>query len=141
MEKDKKKYSRHVIITVCVLILSIIASCVYLSIPENLVYYVSRVLNVEIPKGSVLIIDKYEPPSIPLGDGYSWTVIQIPSEKIGEFTNSLKESPDWKPLPLSTELAQNDWCLQPDLADGEIPISEATGYYMLHDGQDRKSVV
>ncbi len=133
MEKDNKKYPRPVLIIICIVILAIVASYIYLLIKENPVRYVSRLLNVEIPKGSVVIIDKYDAASI----GYSWTVIQIPSEKINEFTNSLKESFDWKPLPLPTELAQNDWCLQPPrLADGKIPISNAIGYYVLFDAQE-----
>jgi hypothetical protein len=137
MEQSIKKYlPRPRVAFLGLLVLACIGACLFFSIPDSPVRFASRALGVKVPDDSIVIIDQYDGPNIPTGDGYSWTVLQIPSEKIDEFTSTLAESSDWKSLPLSAELAQNDWCLQPGLTEGEIPIVNTTGYYFLNDYQE-----
>ena len=119
-----------------------IFACVFaVFLPKSPTSYASQALRINIPKGTTVIIDDYEEPSFPLGDGYSRMVLQIDPEEIVEFTNSLKASPIWKPLPLPEELAKGIDYLQPSNGFGlegniPIPITTATGYYVFIDSQE-----
>jgi hypothetical protein len=126
-----------------VVVLVAIRICVFDSyISSNPLNFASKAVRVGIPKGTTVIIDDYSEPSFPTGDGYSFTVLQIPPDKINEFINSLKKSTDWKPLPLPKELAENERFLQPTImasVNGEIPIASATGYYIFIDEQKEEN--
>ena len=105
---------------------------------DDPISYANRVLDIRIPKGTTIITDIYEEPSFPTGDGYSWIILQIPSGEIVNFEKSLKSSSIWKPLPLSSDLMENERCLQPSImfkVKEEIPISGAEGYYFFSDHQ------
>ena len=121
-------------------VIILILACVIINslVPSNPVSFASSSLRIAIPKDTTVIIDEYSEPSFPTGDGYSWTVLQIQTDKIDEFKESLKNSSDWKPLPLPKELAENEQFLQPTFmsgVEGEIPIASATGYYIFIDEQ------
>ena len=65
-------------------------------------------------------------------------VLQIPPEKITEFSAKLHNASAWKPLPLPEEFAQNEHYLQPNRlfgVKGTIPITTAKGYYLFQDSQ------
>ena len=107
--------------------------------PMSPVEFAGVLLKVDIPEGTTVISDVYSESSFPTGDGHTWTVLQIPHEKVNEFAASLKASPFWKPLPLSPELADQQAYLQPTIMfglDGTIPIKNATGYYFFVDRQE-----
>lgn len=123
-----------------IIILVAIGLCVsYASIKTDPLVFASEAVRVEIPSGTTIITDDYSEPSFPTGDGHSFTVLQIPPHKIDEFREILKNSYEWKPLPLPKELAENENFLQPTFVSGgygEIPISSATGYYIFIDEQE-----
>ena len=126
------------------LLLVCVVSCFFLVFsdlitPQSPVEFASSALRIDIPKDTTVIVDNNDGPSFPLGDGYSWMVLQIPTEKAIEFTNSLKKSPIWKPLPLPKELAEAEHYLQPTFEfglEGTIPITTSTGYYFFIDSQE-----
>jgi hypothetical protein len=105
---------------------------------DDPISYANRVLDIRMPKGTTVTTDIYEKPSFPTGDGHSWIILQIPSGKVAEFEKSLKSSSKWKPLPLSSNLIENEQCLQPSNmfgVKGEIPTSGTEGYYFFSDWQ------
>jgi hypothetical protein len=80
-------------------------------------------------------------PGLPIpggaSDGHTFVILQIPSEKIVEFTGILEKSPFWKPLPLSLEFSGHEEEFQPSLFSIEetIPVTTSTGYYFFIDYQ------
>ncbi len=131
-------------IIIVLLILACIASCcVSALIPENPIKLGSSMSRVELPKGTTIVTDNDTGPGLPIpggaSDGFTFLVLQIPPEKIVEFTTTLKESSFWKPLPLPAELAEHERAIQPSIAGGieeTIPIATSTGYYLFIDKQE-----
>jgi hypothetical protein len=108
--------------------------------PKKLAGSISRV---KLPIGTTILTnnDTYTGLPIPGGasDGYTYLVLQIPSDKIVEFEATLKQSSYWKPLPLSAELAEHEDIIQPSISGGieeTIPIASSTGYYLFIDSQE-----
>lgn len=140
MPKNKK--TNGCLITVWTLIgiiFVLILTCVIsILIPENPIAIASSMIRSDLPKGTAIVNDDYDGPSFPLGDGYTWIVLQIPAEEISRFKNSLAETPYWKSLPLPTELAENERYLQPSFfgVNETIPIDTSTGYYLFIDHQE-----
>jgi hypothetical protein len=135
----KKVSKKGWLIAFIVFVVAIGACVVDAFIPDSPVKYISSVLRIKIPKGTTVISDDYSEPSFPTGDGYSWTILQVPPEKITEFVSSIEASPIWKPLPLSSELASHEHYIQPAFmfgVEGEIPITTSEGYYVFIDRQD-----
>ena len=140
MQKMFKTKPKPGCLIAIIVILAAIVGCVsYANIKTDPLTFASEAVRVGIPQGTTVIIDDYSEPSFPTGDGHSFTVFQIPPNKINEFRETLKNSFDWKPLPLPKELAENENFLQPTFMSGghgEIPISSATGYYIFIDEQE-----
>lgn len=128
----------------CLLVLACIASCLApILIPEDPIRVARSMSGVELPKGTTILtnIDTYTGLPIPGGasDGYTFLVLQIPPQKIGEFTTTLEKSSFWEPLPLSPELADHEEYIQPSFIYGveeTIPIASVTGYYLFIDRQE-----
>jgi hypothetical protein len=126
------------------LVLACMASClVAILIPENPIKLASSMSRVELPKGTTIVTNNDTGPGLPIpggaSDGYTFLVLQIPPEKVVEFTTTLKKSPFWKPLPLSAELAEHEEYIQPSFMGGveeTIPIATSTGYYLFIDSQE-----
>jgi hypothetical protein len=123
------------------IILACISACLisFLGL-EDPVMLASSMFRVKLPNNTTVIANDNSP-GLPFpggaSDGYVFIVLQISSEKIAEFTNTLKESSYWKSLPLSEELAQNENWLQPSIGIEEtIPITTSTGYYLFIDSQE-----
>lgn len=139
MNKDaRKKNLKANLIPLGIVVFLIFACILYAHFQSQPLWYAHSLLKVSIPKGTTVVTDVFEEPSFPLGDGYSWMVLQIPIEKAGEFAHSLEASTSWKPLPLPAELAGCEHSLQPTMADleGTIPIAESSGYYFFVDAQE-----
>lgn len=113
MKNKIKKF--WVPITAGLLLLSVLgcmASClVSILIPEDPLDLASSMSKVKLPKGTTILTNNDTGPGLPIpggaSDGYTFLVLQIPPEKIAEFTTTLKKSSFWKPLPLSSELAEH----------------------------------
>jgi hypothetical protein len=145
MKNKIKKAWLPLTIGFCVLlVLACMASCLAsIFIPEDPIKLGSAMAEVELPKGTTIAKSNDTGPGLPIpggaSDGFTFIVLQIPPEKIAEFTTTLAKSPYWKPLPLSPELAgQQEKLLQPSIAGGieeVIPIATSTGYYLFIDRQ------
>ena len=136
MSKIKLKPGCLISIIVILILIGICSYEAYIS--SDPINFAGKAVRVKIPKGTTVIVDDYSEASFPTGDGYSWTVLQIPSNKINEFKDLLKNSPNWKPLPVTQELAEHEHFIQPTFmlgVQGEIPIKSATGYYIFIDEQ------
>jgi hypothetical protein len=124
------------------LILACITSCIFYALtPENPIDLASSMLRIKLPEGTTVVTNDDTGPGLPIpggaSDGYTFLVLQIPYEKIGEFTNILEASSYWKPLPLPIELAQHEEYLQPTFGiKATIPIATSTGYYLFIDSQE-----
>lgn len=144
MKNNIKKFwfpitAGFVVLSVLACMLSCLASVL---IPEDPFKLASAIARVELPKGTTIASNNDTVPGLPIpggaSDGYAFLVLQIPPEKIAEFTSTLKKSPFWKPLPLSAELAEHEDVIQPSIAGGvqeTIPIATSTGYYLFIDHQ------
>lgn len=137
-----KKYIRPTIIVLLIFLpLACIASCLLpIFIPENPIKLAASMAKVDIPKGATVLTNEDTGPGLPFpggaSDGYTFIVLQIPSEKFAEFTDALEASSRWKPLPLSSEFAGHEDEFQPAFdIDETIPITTATGYYFFIDRQ------
>lgn len=123
----------------CCLLLLAGACLVSLFMPKSPQQAAADLLNLELPDGVQVVRDVYAEPSFPTGDGYTWTVLQIPAEQVANFKQTLRQSPNWKPLPLPPELAAGESVLQPRFmsgVDGEIPLKTAVGFYLFIDHQE-----
>ena len=135
----KAKPKPGCLIAIAVVLLMIGGCISYIYMKTDPLVFASEAVRVKIPTGTIVIIDDYKEPSFPTGDGNSFTVLQIPLDKIDEFSETLENSSDWKPLPLPKELAENENFLQPTFMSGgrgEIPITSATGHYIFIDEQE-----
>jgi hypothetical protein len=129
---------------ILLLVLACVASClISVLIPENPIKLASSISRVTLPKGTTLVTNNDTGPGLPIpggaSDGYTYLVLQIPSEKMVEFESTLKQSSYWKPLPLSAELADHEDIIQPSISGGieeTIPITSSTGYYLFIDSQE-----
>ena len=138
----KKESKKGWLITFTVLIIAIGACVIESFIPDNPVKYVSSALRIKIPNGTTVFNDDYSEPSFPTGDGYSWTILQVPPDKITILVNSIEASPIWNTLPLPPELVEHEHYIQPNSmfgVEGEIPITTSDGYYVFIDRQDETS--
>lgn len=136
MSKTKLKPGCLISIAIILILIGICSFDAYTS--NDPIRFASRAVRVKIPKETTVIIDDYSEASFPTGDRYSWTVLQIPSNKISEFKEVLKNSSDWKPLPVTKELVEHENFIQPTFmlgVQGEMPIKSATGYYIFIDEQ------
>ena len=111
-------------------------------LPGYQIRLASSMLRTKLPKGTTAIVID-DSPGLPFpggaSDGYTFLILQIPPKKIAEFTNTLEESPIWKPLPLPARLAENEHFLQPRIIgaiEETIPIDSSTGYYLFIDHQE-----
>ena len=135
-------------ITTGLLVLACIASCLApILIPEEPISLARSMSRVEFPKDTTIVTNNDTGPGLPIpggaSDGYTFLVLQIPPEKIGEFTTTLIKSSFWKPLPLSSELADHEKYIQPSFMYGveeTIPIATATGYYLFIDRQEEYNI-
>ena len=101
--------------------------------------YANRILHINLPDDTSVIVDEYAGPSSSTGDGYSWSVLQVSQEEMDFFASRLAYNSHWQPLPISADLVQCEDNLQPKFVsgiEGEIPVSDATGYYFFTDNQE-----
>lgn len=146
MRNNIKKFWLPVTAGLLVLLpLACIASClISILIPRDPIKLARSFSEVELPKGTTIVMNNDTGPGLPIpggaSDGYTFLVLQIPPGKIVEFTATLEKSPLWKPLPLSAQLAeQEEGILQPSISGGieeTIPIATSTGYYLFIDRQE-----
>lgn len=119
--------------------LFIISACLLdVFVDDTPVEFASKLLGVNIPENAVILVDEYSEHAFPLGDGYSFTVFQIPADAIDAFGNQLAGTAYWYPLPLPDDLAEQSGFLQPTFVFGRqeiIPIAEAQGFYYFYDEQ------
>lgn len=139
----KKLIQKFWIPVMLVLIAACVVSClVSLLVPQDPIKLARSISRVALPKGTTIVSNNDTGPGLPIpggaSDGYVFLVLQIPMEKIAEFTNTLSNSPDWKPLPVPAEFAEHERVLQPSISGGideSIPITTSTGYYLFIDHQ------
>ena len=64
-----------------------------------------------------------------------WCVLQLTPEQSVTFTETVKKSASWHPMPLTQELMDAADYLQPHEREfrGQIPIANTNGYYTLLD--------
>jgi hypothetical protein len=124
-----------------------IGFCVFYCVLEPLlpgrpIRLAKSMIRTDLPGGTtVLTID--DDPGLPFpggaSDGYTFIILQIPSEQTSEFANSLNESQSWKRLPLPVVFLVNESLLQPDITDDQentIPLDSPNGYYLFIDHQE-----
>ncbi len=143
MDKLKKYFLPTFIGLLVLLPLACIASClISIFVPANPIKLTGTILDIDIPKGTTVLTNHDTGPGLPIpggaSDGYTFIVLQVPSNKISEFTDTLEASPLWKPLPLSPEFVGHEEEFQPSFDIEEtIPITTSTGYYFFIDYQEQ----